>query len=116
MDSKEMLAILEKEHLELTEKIKTIETVFMKFQMIGKTIKGVDMSGKEVQGVILDKVLTLQTISMKAPGSLGPGQTIPFALDAYLVQSDTALHIVQPQFISEIFVERKLPQSGTFHG
>jgi len=72
--------------------------------MIGNFIKGTDQGGNKCEGLVLDKVRTLQTISMKQPGTIGAAQSIPFALDAYLVYNDQegTLHTVQPLMISMI--------------
>lgn len=79
--------------------------------MIGNYIKGTDIAGAACEGVILDKVLCLQTISIPPPpGQLGGrAQVMPIPLDAYLVRcigdgslDDVKLHLVNPGYISEI--------------
>lgn len=72
--------------------------------MIGNFIKGMDLQGRECEGIIQDKVLVIQTVEAKGPGQLGRGQVVPIPLDAYLVVNETAgsIHLVPPGMISGI--------------
>lgn len=94
--------------------------------MIGSFISGNDIKGSECEGIILDKVLCLQTISIVQPGAaIGTRpQSVPIPLEAYLVHNklQNTFHLVNPIFIKDVVhpdedmfpVERKLPESGTF--
>lgn len=75
--------------------------------MIGNYIKGTDIHGTTCEGVILDKILCMQTIIMPpAHGQLGKGQVMPIPLEAYLIigNGDSEVHLVNPEYISELAI------------
>lgn len=71
--------------------------------MIGYFIKATDQQGRPCEGIVLDKVLTMQTMQMKQPGELVP-RSMPIALDAYVVVNQEAqtIHLVNPLHITDI--------------
>lgn len=73
--------------------------------MIGYTITGRDTQGHKCQGIILDKIITPQTVEM-GQGSQALGgnrQVLPMPLSSYLVQDiDGRIHIVTPMAIESV--------------
>ncbi len=71
--------------------------------IIGSQIAGTDHAGNVCSGIVLDKVLIVQTIQIPVPGSLVK-QNMPIALDAYVVLDiiHKTLHFVNPMMISAV--------------
>lgn len=68
--------------------------------MIGKFIKGKSLQGATCSGIVLDKVLTLQTIEVRQGLEK---QAVPIALDAYLVRDENNhIHTIAPAFIFQV--------------
>lgn len=77
--------------------------------MIGYTLKGTDVTGNSCEGVILDKVLIIQGVPVGDPKSIGRGQVMPIAADAYMIinYSTGTIHLIPPVNITSIIVPAK---------
>lgn len=81
--------------------------------MIGYFIKGTDLQGKPCEGLVLDKIICPQSVSLGGQrGQIGSTQSLPMPLTAYIIfdKDQRSIHIIGPQSITDIGFPEPEPQ------
>jgi hypothetical protein len=70
--------------------------------MIGNYIKGTDLNGHAVEGIIIDSVIAAVPFAVRQ--GIGQQQVVPMPLTAYLVQNmdNNSIHLVPPMTITAV--------------